>query len=445
MYYHLSYNNQVRSGIKEVKSYSRRIVFLIIIMSVFSIYSDIAAQALVTGQSSPSGPLDVTLTGKIINQKSAWFGSKVDLQTAQNIYRNINVNADGTFTTNLPENLPLSYRLFSDKDVLNGVNVGDIIRIQNHILGKDPITDPLSLLAADVNKSGKVTVSDIIEIRRLILGKMEQFSSGDSWIFIDADFPLFSNNWELANTWVAPTQDNGLYNEFQAVKLGDVARLIFNRSDEITVRNQGQKEVFFLTKEKDKIMLWLSNHDESMEGFQLSLDLDPVLRVYSVNPMLEDNQYAFSPDGNNLRIILTADEIRMMDDKPLFVFDESGVNSVKVPLRLSENFVNMVVTNGESNPIAPIAFRENALFESYASPNPFRENVVIRFDSNIIQNVRLVVYDINGRIIDERELNALPGQNSFSLTGTELCTAGIYFYSILGKNIQSSGKIMMLD
>ncbi len=355
------------------------------------------------------------------------------------------MNAEGIFSVTLPENLPLSYRLFSDKDFLNGVNVGDIIKIQNYILAKNAINDPLSLIAADVNKSGKVTVADIVELRKLILGKIDQFSTGDSWVFIDADFPLFVNNWELANTYVSPTDDNDFYNEFLAVKVGDVDRLIFSRQYEVAVRNPKQKEILSLSREEGKTTLWLAKSNETIDGLQLSLDLDPGLHIYSINPLLEDNQYSINEDGRNIRIVLTADEMSVLNGQPLFVFDEPGVKSDNATMKLTENFENMAVSDGEFYAIAPISLKENPVSESYVSPNPFKNNTSIYFKAEAFEDVQGGVYDENGRVIGEQTICALPGQNSFSLTGTELSKAGIYFYSILGKGIQSSGKIMMID
>jgi hypothetical protein len=75
---------------------------------------------------------------------------------------------------------------------MNGVTTGDIIKIQNHILNKTALTTPYKIIAADVNEDKSVTVSDIVMIRKLILGKIDQLSSGKSWKFIDKSY-VFNN------------------------------------------------------------------------------------------------------------------------------------------------------------------------------------------------------------------------------------------------------------
>ncbi|MFN8332340.1 MAG: dockerin type I domain-containing protein [Saprospiraceae bacterium] len=62
-----------------------------------------------------------------------------------------------------------------NSDMLNGVTTRDIVAIQKHILGKELITNPYYLIAADVNKSGSITSRDISDIRKLILGLTTDF------------------------------------------------------------------------------------------------------------------------------------------------------------------------------------------------------------------------------------------------------------------------------
>ncbi|MBL0081567.1 MAG: hypothetical protein IPP37_03640 [Saprospiraceae bacterium] len=50
-------------------------------------------------------------------------------------------------------------------DYSNGVSTFDLVLIQRHILGLAKLDSPEKLLAADVNKDGKVTASDLVELR----------------------------------------------------------------------------------------------------------------------------------------------------------------------------------------------------------------------------------------------------------------------------------------
>ena len=70
---------------------------------------------------------------------------------------------------------------------LNGVSTLDLVLISKHILGTQVINNPLSLAAADVNDNGIVSVSDLVELRQMILGIRKDFKNNKSW-------RIYSNN-----------------------------------------------------------------------------------------------------------------------------------------------------------------------------------------------------------------------------------------------------------
>jgi|APTNR8051073442_1049403.scaffolds.fasta_scaffold01328_6 hypothetical protein len=56
-----------------------------------------------------------------------------------------------------------------DDEFLNGLSTFDMVLIVRHILGVSPFTG-YSLMAADINNDGQVSILDIVRLRRLILG-----------------------------------------------------------------------------------------------------------------------------------------------------------------------------------------------------------------------------------------------------------------------------------
>ncbi|MBK8965936.1 MAG: hypothetical protein IPM36_04520 [Lewinellaceae bacterium] len=57
-----------------------------------------------------------------------------------------------------------------DNDPLNGVSTFDLVLINKHILGLEPLNTPYKMIAADANNSRSITTFDIVELRKLILG-----------------------------------------------------------------------------------------------------------------------------------------------------------------------------------------------------------------------------------------------------------------------------------
>ena len=111
---------------------------------------------------------------------------------------------------------------------LNGVTTNDLLLIQKHILGIQPLDSPYKRIAADANQDGKVTSFDILTLRKLILGITNELPNGKSWRFTPADYvfpdpanpfqPPFPERIDIPNT--ADPVPNDF--KFTGVKIGDV-------------------------------------------------------------------------------------------------------------------------------------------------------------------------------------------------------------------------------
>ena len=110
------------------------------------------------------------------------------------------ITGNGNFSI-ITSDSNIKVELKQGTDCLNGVNVGDIIRMQNHIIGKTQLDEPNKLLAGDVN--------DI-------------FVNNRSWSFVDADFPINTLNWNQVNHFIQVNTSDPKVIEFKAIKLGDV-------------------------------------------------------------------------------------------------------------------------------------------------------------------------------------------------------------------------------
>ena len=61
-----------------------------------------------------------------------------------------------------------------------GISTADIVQIQRNILGLNQFTN-MQKAVADVNNSGTVSASDIVELRKLILGIIPDFAKVPSY------------------------------------------------------------------------------------------------------------------------------------------------------------------------------------------------------------------------------------------------------------------------
>lgn len=110
----------------------------------------------------------------------------------------------------LPDNIDYTLSASYDEDsYLNLVSTLDLVQIQRHILDLEPFVNPYRILASDVNNDNKISASDLLIHRKLILGVISEFPSTPPWIFIDAayDFDDPTNPFsDLINSNINPTE-----------------------------------------------------------------------------------------------------------------------------------------------------------------------------------------------------------------------------------------------
>jgi hypothetical protein len=124
--------------------------------------------------------------------------------------------------------LDRGYTITAAKTVglLDGVSTLDLVKIQRHILSLSPLISPYQLIAADINNSKSVTASDLVDLRKLILGITDRFpKQANPWTFVPADFvfgdpsaPYYYDKTIVIDELGTDLDDQ----DFVAVKLGDV-------------------------------------------------------------------------------------------------------------------------------------------------------------------------------------------------------------------------------
>jgi hypothetical protein len=138
-----------------------------------------------------------------VNAKIIISGSSIDTFTtdAQGRFNVPAVDRNGTYTVTPAK----------DTAPQNGLNVLDVLAIQKHMLGKDTFDFPWQHIAADATNNGEVSVGDMLQITRLLLGKITAFIASPSWRF---DPPVIT----LSNL---PPGETARIN-FTGIKIGDV-------------------------------------------------------------------------------------------------------------------------------------------------------------------------------------------------------------------------------
>ncbi len=141
-------------------------------------------------------------------------------------------DSTGQFNFTFPLVARNSYRLQIEKndDPANGVTTFDVVKVQRHVLGIEPFTSHYQLLAADVDRSGAVTVADVIQMRRVVLRVDAKFSKSNAWLFLNGNYkfsatdnPFFEAfTGEAASFVFIPQKKQVEPFSVIAIKIGDV-------------------------------------------------------------------------------------------------------------------------------------------------------------------------------------------------------------------------------
>ena len=136
----------------------------------------------------------------------------------------LNTSSDGAYHV---DNLtPGTYTVTPTKQSAeqNGVDIGDVIAINRHILGKAALSTPYQVIAGDLDMSGQINLLDLLTSRRIVLGHPNVLAK--NWRFIPADYtfnnpsnPLSESFPESITTQLTGNQIN---QDFVAIKIGDV-------------------------------------------------------------------------------------------------------------------------------------------------------------------------------------------------------------------------------
>ncbi len=330
---------------------------------------------------------------------------------------------------------------------LNGVSTFDIIQIQKHILGVQLLTTPYQLIAADINASGSVTTTDLIRLRKVILGIDPDFGDNTSWWFVLASFqfpegqdPLTVEfpEWLDFRTMHASNYENG----FIAVKVGDVNNSVHLGSAQPGTQPRTQALGMELvldntpleTGDEAWVTLQLPTPDDTRQGWQFELAFDG-LQLLDVRTAWDAaawhaTDYTFrmshtwadgQPRDNTISFRVKADR------------STTTAEAISIGTRLTPE---VYATSGEVRTIAiqPVMATQTARL-GQNEPNPFRTTTRIPFELATDGRVSLSVTNAAGTIVFQKELDRVAGSHHWVLNTAELGgSKGLLYYRITTPN-----------
>ena len=348
---------------------------------------------------------------------------------------------------------------------VKGVSTSDIVKIQKHILGIKKFNSPYQYIAADANNSESISASDILDIRKLILGSANSYPKQDCWVYADAKQTLttynpydYTNELTFNNLNISVNDAN-----FKVIKVGDVndshnpAQMPQNldfRNDDLVSLDLGNMEMIAGNNYKVPVFIKSKN---GLEGIQFTIDfnLDNVMFTgYEVSQIeLGDNNFGFDNIERGLVTFSwnTFSNKNIDSKSPAFYLNftakESGLVSHNVNIN-SQITEALSIVSEEEMPLV-INYRNNGNIEEFAvyqnTPNPFNDKTTIRFNLTQDETVTLDIFDINGKLVHNRVSKFNRGINQFVVSDTDIKVNGVFYYTLKVNGEAVTKKMILID
>ena len=354
------------------------------------------------------------------------------------------------FTNALPLASDAVVAPLKDNDPLNGVSTFDLVLINKHILGLQPLSSPYKMIAADANNSRSITTFDIVELRKLILGIYTELPDNTSWRFVDKAyvFPNASNPFQEVfpeTKEIVNLQANKMEEDFVAVKTGDVNGNVVT-SSLLAAADRASGTLLFDVQDRmvapgDVFTVDLKAADP-VAGYQFTLyfpgleivDLQPgdgmTLENFGIFPDEHSVTTSFNAGGNTVSAAAFSVAFRARSAGML-----SGMLSVSSRITRAEAY-----PAGDAAELLDVGLRflsagsvtvSGVGFELYQNqPNPWTNKTRLGFHLPGSAQATLTIYDETGRVLFMRQDIFSRGYNSVTIDNSVLKDTGVLYYKL---------------
>ena len=360
--------------------------------------------------------------------------------------------------TNLSSDENYNLNADMESDFLLGVTTLDLVLIQKHILGIKTFDRPYKYIAADANNSGSVSASDILTIRKAILGQDNSLNN-NSWAFTP-DGEDIRNNINLLASW----KDNLKVNKNQfgsninwvGIKIGDIN----NSNSELLESREGENINIYLndmkySKNEDiSADFYISNIDD-LSGAQFTMNFNAdELEFKELIPntkLIDRNSFGLSYIKNGQLVVSWIKPEKMMEEDKLFtiVFTTKNTGNLSDNIAITDDRITSEAYDNELNiHNMDLEFRnivenkeEYALYQNI--PNPFVNETTISFNLPENQNATITFTDITGRILKKISKDFHKGKNSVTVSFDNM-VSGVIYYKLETGRFTSTRKMIYI-
>ncbi|MFK8161554.1 MAG: T9SS type A sorting domain-containing protein [Lewinella sp.] len=320
---------------------------------------------------------------------------------------------------------------------LRNVKSSDLVSMIGQILGTTQFDSPYDFVAADVNRDLELNIFDVVNVSQVILGQVDMFDGGESWIFVEANatidvtdpyaatFPEVYNANDLAGTVRA---------NFVAVEMGNPfglsSRSALNLTTDDAQLEAGQIHTIVL-------------NGTELAAFQGTLELGAGLELIGAEYTGDGGMNLNRAGEGMIAIALREGATVSLEVRATTSVTLSEQLSLTDAITVREGVGANGVGNGLDlafNTSSAPASAPNVLYQN--TPNPAREEAVIRFELAAAAPATLTLRDAAGRVISVQQIDAAAGMNMIELTNIK--TSGVLTYTLTAGEFTASKKMVVV-
>ncbi len=359
-----------------------------------------------------------------------------------------------------------------------GLNDDDIMAVQDHILELDFFDHPWQYLAANAKPDGVISVSDIVLIRKIILGYIDDaYAAGfRSWDLIPSPtyvgypdpVPPSQDALAFDPFIIYPNFNPPLSQDFWGIKVGDVDMTCANEchtpfAGDAEQRSQNQPVSMWMdyTRLEPGETAIISFHvDEMIDPTLYSLGLtfpDEAFVIEKVTNHLDNGSFdsKIEPGLVKLHWFKTNKEAMNHEARaPLFSIRVRALEGIAdlnsaIHIAASDLFSNQWYTGFGHDPTPFLLTRQEEINEpvkwssTQFSPNPFQSTTTLHFEQAQSGMASLNIYNVQGQVVWTTEVFMDKGVHTLPVT----LPAGqsLYFYDLNTNTNHYRGRLLQIN
>jgi hypothetical protein len=321
-----------------------------------------------------------------------------------------------------------------DKDYLDGVTTLDLVMIQRHILGLSELDSPYKLIAADINNSESLTATDLLALRKLILGIDLTLDQNTSWRFVSKNESMndMTDPWPFTEDLILQSESTqSIDADFIGVKIGDVNNSSEGLLGAESIEKRSSNTLEIITHDRkirrdDQIYIDLvSSSTVDLEAMQMTITWDAdAMTLIDIVPIGIDMKDYHSSVTNSGQLTIAwhnVDGKKVSEGAPFFQLVMEGNKTARLSniLEINSNITSAIAYNmtDESMDI-DLKFEDAETFGiifGQNKPNPFLSETTVEFSLPEAMEVTFKVFAGSGKMIHKTTNNYTEGSNTLKL------------------------------